>query len=268
MKTFILNYINTALFIHLACSLALIFLLRLIINSCVKLKSNSIDFTDDEYFVLNNAYEPKKIFYFITYKLYHNGILDLKINQGKFYYVQKDSYSLTKIEKEVSRLYINGLSPKEFSIDMINQNIFKEYFNSVYEKLILNKFIKSKKKILSDRILFILGLLIILVPGIIFIIYLNGLFLSKVFVNLFLALFMYIFILKDPILTNLTSKGLRANENFKKSNPYYSHKLRNNNCLNDMDKFLLQNIYMYYFDSDIDDSDDDDDSIGFDDFDE
>lgn len=35
-----------------------------------------------------------------------------------------------------------------------------------------------------------------------------------------------------------------------------------------MDKFLLQNIYMYYFDSDIDDSDDDDDSIGFDDFDE
>ena len=25
-----------------------------------------------------------------------------------------------------------------------------------------------------------------------------------------------------------------------------------------MDKFLLQNIYMYYFDSDIDDSDDDD----------
>ena len=47
MKTFILNYINTALFIHLACSLALIFLLRLIINSCVKLKSNSIDFTDE-----------------------------------------------------------------------------------------------------------------------------------------------------------------------------------------------------------------------------
>lgn len=36
-----------------------------------------------------------------------------------------------------------------------------------------------------------------------------------------------------------------------------------------MDKFLLQNIYMYYFDNDLDDnSDNDDDSNSFDDFDE
>lgn len=259
MKAFISDYINTILFIHLIFSFVIIFLLKLIINSSINFKSNSADLNSDEYFFLNNTYNPQKIFYFITYKLYHDGIIDLKINQGKFYYTKHDSHILNPIETEVSRIYSNGLSPKEFTPEMIDQNIFMEYFNSLYEELIINKFIKSNKKITLDRILFILGFVIILAPGIILLIYLNGQFLSKILMNLFIITFIYIFFLKDSILTKLTAKGLKANEKFRINNLYYYRDLKNNNYSNEMDKFLLQNIYMYYFDNDIDDSEDDDD---------
>lgn len=261
MKTFILNYINTALFICLVSSLILILLIKLIIHLSNKFNTDPIDITDDEYFALNNPYNPQKIFYFITYRLYHNGILNLKMNEGKFYYVSKDSCSLTEIENEVSMLYKNGLSPKEFTSEMINEGTFKQYFDSLYENLLLKKFIKSKKKLMLDRILFVLGIFIILAPEIIFAVYLEGQFLSKILINLLLPLFMYVILLKDVLLTNLTSKGINSDKNFKNNNPYYSHKLKSDNCSNDMDKFLLQNIYMYYFDSEIsDDSDDCDDS--------
>lgn len=260
MKTFILNYINTALFICLVTSLILILLMRLIIHLSSIYNSDSLEITDDEYFALNNPYNPQKIFYFVTYKLYHNGILNLKMNQGKFYYVPKDTYSLTDIENEVSMLYANGLSPKEFTYKMINENTFKQYFDSLYKNLILKKFIKSPKKLLFDRILFIIGLLIILIPEIMLAVYLEGEFLSKIIINLLLSLFMYVLLLKDVLLTNLTLKGINSNKNFKNTNPYYSQKLKNDNYSNDMDKFLLQNIYMYYFDSELsDDSDDCDD---------
>lgn len=260
MKTFISNYINTALFICLISSLILILLIRLIIHLFNVFNSDSTEITDDEYFALNNPYNPQRIFYFVTYKLYHNGILNLKMNQGKFYYVPKDTYSLTDIENEVSMLYINGLSPKEFTYKMINENTFKQYFDSLYKNLLLKKFIKSKKKLIFDKMLFILGIFIMLIPEIMFAVYLKGQFLSKILINLLLPLFMYVILLKDILLTNLTLKGINANKNFKNTNPYYSNKIKNDSYSNDMDKFLLQNIYMYYFDCDLnDDSDDCDD---------
>ena len=260
MKTFILNYVNTALFICLVISLVLIFLLRLIIYLSNISNSDSIEITDDEYFALNNPYNPQKIFYFITYRLYHNGVLNLKMNRGKFHYDQKNAHSLTDIENEVSMLYINGLSPKEFTYKMINENTFKQYYDSLRKNLILKKFIKSPPKLLFDRVVFVLGLFIILIPEIMFAVYLEGQFLSKIFINLLLPLFMYVIILKDVLLTNLTSKGMNSIKAFKNTNPYYSHKIKDNNYSNDMDKFLLQNIYMYYFDSELgDDSDDCDD---------
>ena len=263
MKTFILNYINTALFICLAASLMLIFLLRLIIHLSSISNSDSLEITDDEYFALNNSYNPQKIFYFITYRLYHTGVLNLKMNQGKFYYDQKNSHSLTNIEIEVSMLYTNGLSPKEFTFKMINENTFKQYFDSLHKNLILKKFIKSPKRLLFDRVIFVLGMFIMLIPEIIIAVYLEGQFLSKIFINLLLPVFTYVIVLKDVLLSNLTLKGINSIKTFKKTNPYYSHKIKDDNYSNDMDKFLLQNIYMYYFDSDLSDDSDD-----YDDFDE
>ncbi|MEO2602173.1 hypothetical protein, partial [Clostridium butyricum] len=81
-----------------------------------------------------------------------------------------------------------------------------------------------------------------------------------ILVNLLITVFIYFFFFKNYFLSNLTQNGLKATENFKKTNPYYSHKLKNDNCSNDMDKFLLQNIYMYYFDNSLDDDSDDDGS--------
>ncbi len=260
MKNFILDYINTALFIQLICSIVLILLLRLIINYSNTSKSGYLPITDNQYFVLNNTYDPKKIFYFITYKLYHTNIIELKSNEGKFYYNKNDVHTLSTIEKEISNLYINGLSPKEFTIHMIDEEIFKQYFSSVHESLIQSKFIKSKNKILFDKLLIIIGFLIILTPLLILLICLKGLFLFKILVNLLITVFIYFFFFKNYFLSNLTQNGLKATENFKKTNPYYSHKLKNDNCSNDMDKFLLQNIYMYYFDNSLDDDSDDDGS--------
>lgn len=257
MKSFIINYINTALFINLIFSIIISLFLKLIITNSYTLNSKSLELTDEEYFILNNRFDFKKIFYFITYKLYKRGILELKMNQGKFYYTKSTSNKLTDIESEVSQLYINGFSPKEFNSEMIDKKIFIEYFDSLYKNLILNKFIKSKHKLIFDKVLFILGFLIILIPEIIILAYTHGLFLSKIFMNLFISTFIYIFILKNYILTKFTGKAIKANEQFKKRNPYYSNKLIKNNCSNEMDKFLLQNIYMYYFDDDIDDSNDD-----------
>ena len=55
MKNFILDYINTALFIQLICSIVLILLLRLIINYSNTSKSGYLPITDNQYFVLNNT---------------------------------------------------------------------------------------------------------------------------------------------------------------------------------------------------------------------
>lgn len=264
MKSFIITYINITLFIHLIFSIILIFLLRLFMNESYSLNSKLLELTDDEYFVLNNSYDPKKIFYLITYKLYHNGILQLKMNEGKFYYIENDSQNLTITERKICEFYKDGLSPKEFNVQMANNDIFKDYFYTLYEDLISKKLIKSKEKILFDKILFYIGLFIIFIPGIIILIYSNGLFISKVFVNLSICSFIYIFFLKDIILNKLTKKGQRASKNFKEKNHYYSNKLTDNNYNNNMDKFLLQNIYMYYFDNNGDDPDDND----FDDSDE
>lgn len=264
MKVFISDYINTTLFIHLIFSLVLIFLLKLIINSSIKFKSNKIDkteLTSDEYFVMNNNYDPEKIFYFITYKLYHNGILKLKVNEGKFYYLYNESYLLNQIETEISNLYTYGLSPKNYNNEMINQKLFKDYFDSTYEKLILNNFIKSKQKILFDKFLFIIGLVVICVPGIFLLFYLQGLFFSKIIMNLLITIFMYVFFLKESILSKLTAEGIKANNEFQEKNPYYSYKLKNNNFSNDMDKFLLQNIDMYYADNDMNDFDNNEDDF-------
>ncbi len=62
MKNFILDYINTALFIQLICSIVLILLLRLIINYSNTSKSGYLPIADNQYFVLNNTYDQKKYF--------------------------------------------------------------------------------------------------------------------------------------------------------------------------------------------------------------
>lgn len=136
MKSFIINYINTALFINLIFSIIISLFLKLIITNSYTLNSKSLELTDEEYFILNNRFDFKKIFYFITYKLYKRGILELKMNQGKFYYTKSTSNKLTDIESEVSQLYINGFSPKEFNSEMIDKKIFIEYFDSLYKNLI------------------------------------------------------------------------------------------------------------------------------------
>lgn len=111
---------------------------------------------------------------------------------------------------------------------------------------------------MASKIIFIIGILVVAIPGLIILIsfYLKGIFLSKIIVGLFINLFIYIFFLKNTILNNLTIKGYRANGLLK--NKYYSsnRKFTNNTYANDMDKFLIQNCYMYYFDCDNDDMDD------------
>ena len=258
MKNFMTDYINTTLFLTLICSLILILLLKIATN-LIKLKSDHINITDDEYFIINNSYNPEKIFYFITYKLYRNGILNLKTSEGKFYYVNNNSHLLNHLESEISSLYIDGLSPKNFNIEMIDENLFREYYNSIYKNLISKKIIKSKKKIFFDRLIFITCIFIITAPEIFLLFYLNQLFFFKIIVNLLISIFIYILLFKETIYTKLTFKGIKANKNFIQKNNYHSSNLTNNNYYNDMDKFLLQNIYMYYFDSDMDDFDDNDD---------
>lgn len=72
---------------------------------------------------------------------------------------------------------------------------------------------------------------------------------------------MYVFFLKESILSKLTAEGIKANNEFQEKNPYYSYKLKNNNFSNDMDKFLLQNIDMYYADNDMNDFDNNEDDF-------
>lgn len=258
MTFLLLNYINISLLIYFIYSLIIISIASLINKLLNRYNSTEISLTHDQYFVMNNSYNVEKIFYFITSKLYQNKILLLNLGKSTFSLNKDNSFNLNSIELEVSNLYKDNFSPKEFTPEMINENIFKAYFDSIYNDLIANNFIKSKNNILASKIIFIIGLLVVAIPGISILIsfYFKGIFLSKIIVGLFINIFIYIFFLKNTILTNLTIKGCRANGLLK--NKYYStnRKFTNNTYANDMDKFLIQNCYMYYFDYDNDNIDD------------
>lgn len=120
MTFLLLNYINISLLIYSIYSLIIISMISLINKLLNKDKSTAISLTHDQYFVMNNSYNIEKLFYFITSKLYQNKILLLNSDKSTFSLNKDNTSNLNSIELEVSNLYKDNFSPKEFIPEMIN----------------------------------------------------------------------------------------------------------------------------------------------------
>lgn len=122
----------------------------------------------DEFFVLTQSYNIKHIFYYITYKLYDMKVLGRNGVKKRFYPCIRKSVDLQPLEKEVFNLYEinNGFVPKEFENNMVNENLFKEFYNNISSDLKNRGFYKSEKEKISIRNKLNITLLLVLVPSI------------------------------------------------------------------------------------------------------
>ena len=261
MEFFLLNYINISSLLYLIYSIIIIYLITFIHKIINKKKISELTLSDDQCFVLNNKYDIKSIFYFITYKLYKNKVILLSSSKYSFYLNKNATSNLSKIELEVSKLYKSPFSPNDFNSGMINESIFQNYFNSIYTSLESDNFIKSKKYQLISKIIFTIGLFFVLIPGLVILIsfYLKGILLSKIFITMLINTLIYILILKNSILSILTPNGINASISYKEKNTLAKRLSRRYSYDTSMKKFLLQNYYMYYYDEDVDDENDSDD---------
>lgn len=90
----------------------------------------------------------------MLYKLYANKILGKDTLRNKFYINDTFMYSLSPIEEIVSAVYLNKFEPENFKSNMINEDIFRNYYNNIYSMLELHGFIKKDKLIKKTKFVF------------------------------------------------------------------------------------------------------------------
>ncbi|NFF87522.1 hypothetical protein FC774_06510, partial [Clostridium botulinum] len=168
MEIFFIKYSGIFSLLYLLYTLILAFIISKcldFINKCNN-NNNIYSLNEDDCFVLNNKYNTEKLFYYITYKLYAKKILSKDTLRNKFYINDTSICSLSPIEENVYTVYLNKFAPKNFKSNMINEDIFRNYYNTIYSTLELHGFIKKDKLIKKNKFMFFLGLLLILIPGI------------------------------------------------------------------------------------------------------
>ncbi|NFO20333.1 hypothetical protein FDB24_03375, partial [Clostridium botulinum] len=161
MEIFFIKYSGIFSLLYLLYTLILAFIISKsldFINKCHN-NNNIYSLNEDDCFVLNNKYNTEKLFYYITYKLYAKKILSKDTLRNKFYINDTSICSLSPIEENVYTVYLNKFAPKNFKSNMINEDIFRNYYNTIYSTLELHGFIKKDTLIRKNKLVFFIGLL-------------------------------------------------------------------------------------------------------------
>ncbi|NFN06771.1 hypothetical protein FDB46_01170 [Clostridium botulinum] len=276
MEIFFIKYSGIFSLLYLLYTLILAFIISKcldFINKCNN-NNNIYSLNEDDCFVLNNKYNTEKLFYYITYKLYAKKILSKDTLRNKFYINDTSICSLSPIEENVYTVYLNKFAPKNFKSNMINEDIFRNYYNTIYSKLELHGFIKKDKLVKKNKFMFFLGLLLILIPGIYYVFnyYINKALMFKIILVNIIALFIYIILLKNRAYNKLTYKGLNSKIFYKNTCSSIEGSIENETYVETMNEFLLDNSWMYFlgvnhiFNDDNNDDDSCDDDFDGDDF--
>ncbi|MBN1056555.1 hypothetical protein DVW05_14530 [Clostridium botulinum] len=265
MENFFIEYSGISSLLYLIYTLILIFIISKYLNFINKYSNinDMYSLNEDDYFVLNNKYSTEKLFYYITYKLYAKKILEKDTLRNKFYINDTFQYSLTPIEENVFSVYSNKFAPKNFKSNMINEEFFRDYYNNIYSILESHEFIKKDKLIKKNKLVFFIGLLLLITPALYFIFdySIDTTLTFKIILVTLISLFIYILILKNKAYNKLTSKGLNSKIFYKNTCSSIESSMESETYVETMNEFLLDNSWMYflgvnhlYYDDNDDDS--------------
>ncbi len=268
MKNFFIEYSGISSSLYLIFTLILIFTISKylnFINKCTDF-NDVYSLNEDDYFVLNNKYSAEKLFYYITYKLYAKKILEKDTLRNKFYINNTFEYSLSPIEEIVFSLYLNKFAPKHFKSNMVNEELFRDYYNNIYSILESHGFIKKNTLIKKNKLVFFIGLLLLITPALGFIFYysIDVALTFKIILVTLISLFLYILMLKNKAYNKLTSKGLNSKIFYKNTCSSIESSIESETYVETINEFLLDNSWMYFLgvhhinDDNDDDSDDND----------
>lgn len=271
MEIFFIKYSGIFSLLYLLYTLILAFIISKsldFINKCHN-NNNIYSLNEDDCFVLNNKYNTEKLFYYITYKLYAKKILSKDTLRNKFYINDTPICSLSPIEENVYTVYLNKFAPKNFKSNMINEDIFRNYYNTIYSTLELHEFIKKDTLIRKNKLVFFIGLLLLITPGIYYVFnyYINKTLILKIILVNIIALFIYIILLKNRAYNKLTYKGLNSKVFYKNTCSSIESSIENETYVETMNEFLLDNSWMYFLGVNHIFNDDNDDDSCDDDFD-
>ncbi|NFT65066.1 hypothetical protein FDF63_11235, partial [Clostridium botulinum] len=238
------------------------------INKCHN-NNNIYSLNEDDCFVLNNKYNTEKLFYYITYKLYAKKILSKDTLRNKFYINDTSICSLSPIEENVYTVYLNKFAPKNFKSNMINEDIFRNYYNTIYSTLELHGFIKKDTLIRKNKLVFFIGLLSLITPAPFFIFYYSiyATLTFKIILVTLISLFLYILMLKNKAYNKLTYKGLNSKVFYKNTCSSIESSIEIETYIETLNEFLLDNSWMYFLGVHHIYDDDNDDYSGDNDFD-
>ncbi|EKQ56734.1 MULTISPECIES: hypothetical protein [unclassified Clostridium] len=205
---------------------------------------------EENYYVLKNKYNVYNMFYYITYRLYVKGLL-LKDEEENKFYVNKDmSTYLSNIEEQVYILYIDKFAPKDFKPNMIKEIDLRNYYNNIYEQLVMDGLIKDDKIIKNNKLTSNMGMIVIFVPGIwrIFGGIVNGMPVSGLIFEIIIIFFILKVILSIKLKYKLTKKGKASMEAYER---YYKElEVNGNNIGNNSESsihdFLMTNSWRYF----------------------
>lgn len=130
--------------------------------------NEAVNLSEEQYFVLKHRYELNMVFYYFTFRLYAKDILIRHENKKAISFsVNKDKADeLSGLEQVIYKVYVNGFEPKQFNQYTVSKDLFKNFYNTIYENLKFIGLFSTYSEIISVALKVTFLSVLTIIPGI------------------------------------------------------------------------------------------------------